>query len=344
MDWGGIIAGALGGGAQAAQGMAQNAIEQQNKLDAAKVVSDLEEAKTQRAAQFQSNLARENAQKERDRVTGVLGGATGQSAVDRLLQSGDIEKADALAKAQKAGISDVPYGGVQLGPDGKVRYDNSVGKQQADMLRAQAAAERAKHPGGHDMPEAARIQLQSLEKAEEDARQKLRTMQSSGTFQPTDPGAQALTQEISGIQMQKLRVQSQHGLIKGDEDADALLARTSDPNIIKKALGQAQAIGGRYGNAFAASVEKSGKLNTPDVANDVANKPNVVNMPTDAKPEEPLKDWVGTGFTWKGKHFDSAEEAYAAAGMPAPTGILDRLRKRLSEPASKGPVGRGFSK
>lgn len=59
MNWGGIIAGAIGGGARAAGQMAEGQIEDKRKLDMAKQLSDLDEMRQRRIAEFSSNLERE---------------------------------------------------------------------------------------------------------------------------------------------------------------------------------------------------------------------------------------------------------------------------------------------
>lgn len=58
MNWGGIIAGALGGGAQAAGAMASDQIDKTNKLDLAKQMSDIDEARQMRVAEASQRLAR----------------------------------------------------------------------------------------------------------------------------------------------------------------------------------------------------------------------------------------------------------------------------------------------
>lgn len=76
MDWGGIIAGALGGGAQAATDIANNQIAQNSKIDLMKEQAEIEKQK----AAYADELSRKRALWDLD--TGPDGYATKKTAVD----------------------------------------------------------------------------------------------------------------------------------------------------------------------------------------------------------------------------------------------------------------------
>lgn len=59
MNMGGIIAGAIGGGAQAAQGMAQQQLQDESKLNLAQKFSDIDEMRQQRVAESNAKLERQ---------------------------------------------------------------------------------------------------------------------------------------------------------------------------------------------------------------------------------------------------------------------------------------------
>lgn len=173
MDWGAIIAGAAGGGAAAVNSLADNAIEDQRKSKMLALHADLELQKAQAAAKFAADLKRAGEGQERARVAGIVQSATDKFTAPGAVGSrngmdvasdqaqgaaaptprysdisreaanqGDVATAQHFDKMQDSGNKSIPYGGVLTDSDGKVIYDNSVGRQQSDMLRAQGAANR----------------------------------------------------------------------------------------------------------------------------------------------------------------------------------------------------------
>lgn len=133
MDFGGIIAGALGGGAKAVGDIAQGQIEANQRADLMRLQSDVDEQKQMRINAAKAQMDVDMAQKERDRVQSIIGpaaqGKTGLEAIvaqrDAARNAGDMATAMALDKQIDSGTKAVaPYTDL-VDSTGKLIHHNS---------------------------------------------------------------------------------------------------------------------------------------------------------------------------------------------------------------------------
>lgn len=128
MDIGGIIAGALGGGAKATGELADNAIQMQNKSDYAKQQNDLEIAKARAAEDYKVQLG--NTQRT-DRAARIN---TAQGGIIDGLMAGKYAGTDAAIDAAHNGQTDAP-----LTADQQSVIDQALpANKAADRARLQA--------------------------------------------------------------------------------------------------------------------------------------------------------------------------------------------------------------
>lgn len=145
------VAGGLTGAASGAADVAQNQIQQQNKMDLAKAEADIDVQKQQRIAENTAATQRSNAAIERQRIQGIIGDKQpgeddyaffGRSA-RALGAAGDLQNAESASKLQDQQLVKTGYGGEIYGstpgPDGKLPLVAG-----SSYLRAEAAASRGR--------------------------------------------------------------------------------------------------------------------------------------------------------------------------------------------------------
>jgi hypothetical protein len=297
MDWGAVIAGAMGGGAQAVGQLADDAIAKQNKMDLFAQQARFDQHKLM----FAEQLRQTTLNRERSRVAGTF--AAGQSGYDAanpqaptttpgdfaradragaeitpsgpaapvnsrardragvraLMESGDVDAASKYDKALDSGQKSVGYGAMLVDDEGKVIVDNSLGKQQADLMRAQAAQDRATRTG---QPKALdQAQLTALE-------QRAASLVDNGMKGKTHPFASPMDEkdarmDVEGPRLMKTALQRAIGNA-------AALGKTVDPagalHDLAPVLKQADQQTIKMANQAASQVFDKGGKPIPDVA------------------------------------------------------------------------------
>lgn len=145
LDIGGIIAGALGGGAEAGGQVAQGYIDNNRKQELQQHLNDMEVQKSAQINQANANLARDTAAQERARVVAVAGGSTGYAAADKFAAGGDIANATAYSNLQSSGESNVKPYETRIDRKGGIIFDNggSELKKNLDQQTADAKTRTA---------------------------------------------------------------------------------------------------------------------------------------------------------------------------------------------------------
>lgn len=186
----------------------------------------------------------------------------------KVLDPMDVDKARGIADAQWAG---------RAAYDEHLEGKNGSGK-------------------GAKMSEAGKLQLQGLEKQDEQIAKTINDGVAGGTLK-ADPGDKSyahLQRQRQAIQVQKLRIFAKEGVIDGNEDAMSLISSGASQADLDASVQQAKLIGGSYASAFESAVREHLKA-----------KPN-------ATPAAP---------------------APSAPSAPAPS-LMDQARKR--QPAPEG--------
>lgn len=316
MDWGGIIAGALGGGAQAVQGIAQNYQDQDARANLAKVQSDLEEQKQMRIMQAQQDMTFAGQAKERDRRSAYMtSGATLQQARDAANKAGDMEAAAQFDRQIDSGTKQIaPYASL-VDSSGKELYHNDG----ADKTKAMIDRAQAKSGSKADkMPEAAKIELTGLERQEQGIYTQINKLTADPLADKT--AVAALQAQAEKVSLRKDRLLAANGVKDGVEDAQIAID-TMDPAELPAAAARAAQIGGRYGAQFLHALDASGKMPKPKPAAQAEApaapaKSGGLLSGLMGGDDRPHKDFMGPGWSFKGKTYKTKEEAYKAAGIP----------------------------
>lgn len=108
------------------------------------------------------------------------------------------------------------------------------------------------------MSEAAKLQLQDINKQDEALQKAVNDGVAGGTLKmdPKDPAWQHFTRQRQALQVQKLRVYAREGLISGSEDAANLIATGATTAELEASVKQAQLIGGTYASDFSSAVRE----------------------------------------------------------------------------------------
>lgn len=273
LDLGGIIAGAVGGGAEAAGGVAQGYIDNNRKSALAQQLSDMEEQKQLRMAQAGANLTRDTAAQERTRVQGIINPATANLPADATssaryaairdagMAAGDMGVAANADKIMDTGMKVIPAYG-SLAQDGKIVASNDGTDKTNALIAVAEARMKAKLEGqGSKMPEDAKIQLQGLERQDAAITARLDKAMADPLYKEDSPIALRLQAEANSVKMQRMGIYAKHGLIDGADDATRLLQSETNPEVLKQAVQRAYNLDRtKYGPAFEQVVRDSGKL------------------------------------------------------------------------------------
>lgn len=309
MDWGGIIASALGGGAREATAMATEGMRVDQSKDLARYQSDLEEQKQLRVAEAAQQLAMRGRQIERDRVAGIIGTKMGRDAENALTASGDLEAAKNYRSLQGEGVSVTPWGGIKSDPYGGVVTDNGA-ELRGSIEEAKAAAKRA--AAGDKMPEGDKIELQSHYTRLNKIQEQLDDARKQPGYDPKGQGIQELLQEREIL---NTKVGILRGTITGQRQAEELLKRTSDPTALAQSIQQAYMLNPKFGAEFDAVIRASGKLDAkPAPAAPGAPKPGAAAAAAApaVAPEPDMPE--GAALDQARKAYDTARATFMAYG------------------------------
>lgn len=282
MDLGGIIAGALGGGAAQAVDIADKQIDFNNKASLQREMSSLEEQKAIRVAEMLQRQKDTAATADRTRNAGYFaGGKTGMAAANAALAAGDVKTATDISDAEAKGGVTVGYGSVAIDRNNKVRYDNASDvRADNDEKRAEARqtlAERKAASAGRTMlPQEAELALKSFYKREE----QLQAGIDKGVIEGADPKNVATAQaELTTVRKQRRQVEAKHGLLDPVGAAQqAIEATKGDPTKLAAVIKEAYDLDPtRYGPQFMATVQAAGVLPAKGAA---TVTPGVTTAPT----------------------------------------------------------------
>lgn len=311
-DWGGIIAGALGGGAGAVQGMAQGYIEDERRADTAKLLADVDEQKQKRVAQAQQDMAFAAQEKERQRVAGYMQGGGGFTAArDRAAAAGALGDAATFDKMNESGYTNVaPFASV-WDKNTKTEVYRNDGHEKA------AAGRKGKFD---DLPDGTKLQYQSINRQGAAIEAALLKMKGDPMYKPGSEGEIDLLKQQDQNTLTKLRFEAAHGLADGRQNALDMLDIERDPAKIRINVEQAFKAGHKYGAAYAAAVNEAG----------VPGLEKVTEGSAGAK----AGSKTDTGKKVEGKKPDnSSDQPYNAAGA---------LNEWLNAPPAAQPLPPGY--
>lgn len=217
----------------------------------------------------------------------------------KVLDPMDVDKARGIADAQWAG---------------RAAYD--------ERLEGKTGAGK-----GAKMSEAAKIQLQHLEKEEDSLSKTINDAVAGGTMKadPTDKAFAHLQRQRQAIGVRKMRIYAKEGVIDGAEDAASLIAGGSTAAELEASIQQSKLVGGSYASAFESAVREHLKAKpTQPPASPVA-APKATQAPQADPAGEGLMSKAARWFSETGRDYDN------------PAG-KEELRRRIAEAKSGGPA------
>lgn len=145
--------------------------------------------------------------------------------------------------------------------DEQIRVSNASIDGQIRRMEAAADRAAAKRIGPDGKPiklsEAASLELKNIAEQEQALQKLVDENVASGMLKqdPNDPSWKHLQRRTQALQVQKLRVYANEGLIKGDDAAQQLITSGASAAELQASKQQAQLIGGAYARDFAAAVD-----------------------------------------------------------------------------------------
>lgn len=294
----GILAAGLAGGARAVGGIAEGKIDQERRLESAQAISDIEEQKQKRIAEYQQQMRRADqtynttgqggaellgfeAKKGRQTNTIALEGRRAE-ATDAGITSGMASRATAVAQAQhktqvEQTIAD--SGNLSLlkamadltNADPSKRADINLKNAHANEANARAGylkaggAAGAKAPGPEKMDEADKIEYQNLFGQVKTELGNLSKFEAEGMPLDNDgkqtPQYGLVKQNVARAQRALLSFQMRKGLLDPADMAKSATDGETDSAKIGTAIAQAYELGGNtFGDKFYEAVRASGAL------------------------------------------------------------------------------------
>lgn len=297
-SWAGIVAGGLAGGAAQAVDIAREGLQTDRRVDAARILSGIDEQKQMRLAEFGQRMARDQqtyntkgqggaelmdfeAKKGRQTNTIALEGQRAE-ATDAGITSGLASRATAVAKAQhktqvEQTIAD--SGNLSLlkamadlaNADPSKRADINLKNAHANEANARAGylkaggAAGAKAPGPEKMDEADKIEYQNLFGQVKTELGNLSKFEADGVPLDKDgkptPQYGLVKQNVARAQRALLSFQMRKGLLDPADMAKSATDGETDSAKIGTAIAQAYELGGNtFGDKFYEAVRASGAL------------------------------------------------------------------------------------
>lgn len=294
----GILAAGLAGGARAVGGIAEGKIDQERRLESAQAISDIEEQKQKRIAEYQQQMRRADqtynttgqggaellgfeAKKGRQTNTIALEGRRAE-ATDAGITSGLASRTTAVAQAQhktqvEQTIAD--SGNLSLlkamadltNADPSKRADINLKNAHANEANARAGylkaggAAGAKAPGPEKMDEADKIEYQNLFGQVKTELGNLSKFEAEGMPLDNDgkqtPQYGLVKQNVARAQRALLSFQMRKGLLDPADMAKSATDGETDSAKIGTAIAQAYELGGNtFGDKFYEAVRASGAL------------------------------------------------------------------------------------
>lgn len=293
MKWGRVVAGAIGAGAGAAAQLASKYIDDEILRQRQQAMLDMQREsglRTERELDAQRNApdrlerdretARQGvlskAQAEREAISAGVNDDEYQGALER----GSLLETRRRIKAENELIEGTA--GTKLDAERTRRLvldPMDLGKAQAladiqanASIRVNTATEEARErraeagrvgPDGKaiKMSEAGKLQLQDINKQDEQLTKTINDAVAGGTLQQSadNPAWVHLQRQKQALQVQKLRVYAREGLINGADDAADLIRSGASPQELQASVQQAKMIGGEYAETFAKAVAAAPK-------------------------------------------------------------------------------------
>lgn len=294
----GILAAGLAGGARAVGGIAEGKIDQERRLESAQAISDIEEQKQKRIAEYEQKMRRADqtynttgqggaellgfeAKKGRQTNTIALEGRRAE-ATDAGITSGLVSRTTAVAQAQhktqvEQTIAD--SGNLSLlkamadltNADPSKRADINLKNAHANEANARAGylkaggAAGAKAPGPEKMDEADKIEYQNLFGQVKTELANLSKFEAEGMPLDNDgkqtPQYGLVKQNVARAQRALLSFQMRKGLLDPADMAKSATDGETDSAKIGTAIAQAYELGGNtFGDKFYEAVRASGAL------------------------------------------------------------------------------------
>ena len=295
MNWGGVLASGIAGGATQAVDVAARGLETDRRIDAARILSQINEQRQMRLAEFQQNLARSQQTynttgQGSDQLLGFAQRQAEQAAAtaraNKLAELTDVNLNEAT-RAKAAGDAKAAHS-VQVEQTISDSGNSSLLKAMADLqladpakkaliaktnAEADEARARAQYmrEGGaaagkaQKMDEADKIEYQSLFGEVKTALSNQAKFETEGIpfdkdGKPT-PQYAVLQRNVTRAKRDLLVFQMRKGLLDAEDMANQAVAGETDSTKIGTAIAQAYELGGtKFGDDFFAAVRKSGAL------------------------------------------------------------------------------------
>lgn len=223
---------------------------------------ELRKARVENEVSFLEGTTPARIKAQNDTTEGTAGTLLDQERMRRkVLDPMDVEKARGITDAQWAG---------------RAAYD--------ERLEGKSGAGK-----GVKMSDAAKLQLQGLEKQDEQIAKTINDGVAAGTLKadPSDKSFAHLQRQRQAVQVQKLRILAKEGVIDGSEDAMSLISGGASPAELDASVQQAKLIGGSYASAFESAVREHAK--TKPTAPAAAPSPSAASAPAPSLMNEARK-------------------------------------------------------
>lgn len=292
----GMLAGALEGGAHAADQVATQEIKRRAAVDYAREIQNMKAEADKRAAEWmQSEEYQGFLRKNEAAAIKARGAATLETDVARAsnpeLRAARVVSENALIEGTTAARAKAE-GMLTRARAENQPFDLSPGQQRFIGAERVASNDRPtpaevtkelystglKSDGGRRtdrVSEATRIQLTAIEKRDSEVQSLIDKGIADGSLSPT-PGPdgkptdqhqrwQHLVQQRQAGAIQRLRLLASEGVISGDEDAARVIDSERNPETLKRAKAQAALIGGEYSRTFGAAIDRAlSEMATPE--------------------------------------------------------------------------------